>query len=65
MTVMFTDDGPRAAGFVTYGESEYADSPYFADQTRRFSAKDWRPMLWTEEEILADPNLDVLELSSE
>jgi hypothetical protein len=32
-------------------------------QTERFSQKQWRPMLWQEADIVADPNLIEYEVS--
>jgi acyl-homoserine-lactone acylase len=59
MAMEFTDDGPRASAFVTYGQSDDPLSPHHTDQTRLFSAKQWRPVLFTEDDIAADPNLRV------
>jgi acyl-homoserine-lactone acylase len=53
----FTDGGPVAQGFVTYGHSGDPTSPFFTDDTRRFSAKDWRPLRFTDDDIAADPAL--------
>jgi acyl-homoserine-lactone acylase len=55
--VEFTADGPVAEALLTYGESGDPSSPFFADQTAMFSAKQWRPILFTPEEIAADPTL--------
>lgn len=57
MTVAYTDEGPEAAAFVTYGQSEDPNSPWFSDQTQAFSDKAWRPVAYTEADIAADPNL--------
>ena len=32
-------------------------SPYFSDQTELFAAKQWRPILFSEAAIAADPDL--------
>lgn len=53
----FTDDGPQAAAFLTYGQTGDPTSPFFVDQTRRFSDKDWRPIRFTEEDVENDPAL--------
>lgn len=63
MAVQFTDDGPVGRAILTYGESAEPDSPHFTDQTEMFSNKQWRPMLWNEADILADPNLVEYEVS--
>jgi acyl-homoserine-lactone acylase len=59
MTMEFTDDGPQAFAFVTYSQSDDPQSPFHADQTRAFSEKRWREVLFTEEAIAADPDLAV------
>ena len=51
MTLSYTDNGPVAEAFLTYGQSGDPDSAYFTDQTNLFSTKDWRPVLFTEEQI--------------
>jgi acyl-homoserine-lactone acylase len=55
--MQFTDDGPEARAFLTYSQSAEPDSPWFSDQTELFSQKQWRPILWNEADIAADPNL--------
>jgi acyl-homoserine-lactone acylase len=57
MVLGYTDGGPRARALLTYGESGDPLSPHFSDQTELFSRKAWRDVLFTEEEIAADPNL--------
>ncbi len=59
MAMQFTDESPEAYAFITYGQSDDPGSPYHVDQTRRFSDKDWRRLLYTEEDIEQDPNLEV------
>lgn len=44
MTVSFTDAGPQARTLVTYSQSTEPSSPFFADQLRMFSAKQWNDM---------------------
>jgi acyl-homoserine-lactone acylase len=53
-----------ATAFVTYGNSEDPTSPHSVDQTRRFSEKDWIPMRFCEEDVLASPELAVTRLTS-
>ncbi|MFV8752141.1 penicillin acylase family protein [Nannocystaceae bacterium ST9] len=57
MAMQFTDEGPEGRAILTYSQSAEVDSPWFADQTEMFSNKQWRPMLWSEADIAADPNL--------
>jgi hypothetical protein len=53
-----------ASAFVTYGNSEDPTSVHTLDQTRRFSAKQWIPMRFCEDDVLASPELHVTRLSS-
>ena len=48
---------------LTYSQSTNPNSPYFADQTRMFSNKQWVDEAYCEEEIAADPNLEVETIS--
>jgi acyl-homoserine-lactone acylase len=64
MALEFTDDGPRARAFLTYSQSDYAASPWYADQTRLFSDKTWRDIAFDEEDIAADPELEAYEISN-
>ncbi len=57
MAVELTDDGPRARGLLAYGQSGDPRSPHHVDGTRAYAAKAPRPLLFTEEEIRADPEL--------
>lgn len=54
MTLEYTDDGPNATAFLTYGQSSNPTSPHYTDQTHRFSEEQWRPIVWHREDILAD-----------
>ena len=54
-TVQFTDNGPTAQAFLAYSQSTNPASPNFADQTARFSAKQWITLPFTEAAITADP----------
>ncbi|MCP4351093.1 MAG: hypothetical protein GY795_36980 [Desulfobacterales bacterium] len=53
----FTDQGPKAKGILTYSQSSDSTSKHFDDQTRLYSTGKLRPMLFTMEEIEADPNM--------
>lgn len=53
MAVEFTARGPRAKAFLTYSESGDPASPHFADQTELFRKKQWRPVLFEEQDIAA------------
>ena len=54
-TVQFTDTGVNAQAFLTFSESSDPTSPNFADQTARFSAKQWITLPFTEAAITSDP----------
>ena len=47
----FTDQGPEAHGLLSYSQSTDSDSPNFVDQGLRYSQKDARKLLFTEDEI--------------
>ncbi|WP_437967232.1 penicillin acylase family protein [Sorangium sp. So ce260] len=63
MALEHTSGGPRAEALLSYSQSNDPESRHFADQTELFSRKEWRPVLFTQEEIAADPNLVVKEVS--
>jgi RTX calcium-binding nonapeptide repeat (4 copies)/Penicillin amidase len=52
-----------SARILTYSLSENPDSPYYADQTRMFSGKQWVKVPYCESEIAADPGLQVTPLN--
>jgi acyl-homoserine-lactone acylase len=57
MAVEFTDAGPRASSILTYGQTGDAGSPLFTAQVRRFAAKDWKDVRYTDAQINEDPAL--------
>ncbi|MEE3236917.1 MAG: penicillin acylase family protein [Pseudomonadota bacterium] len=61
--VTWNDDGaPDARGILTYSQSPESDSPHYADQTELYARGEWLQLPYTEEDILADPNLKSLTL---
>ncbi len=56
-SVDYTSGTPEAWSLLTYGQTGDRESPLFEQQTVRFSEKDWRPALFTNEQIGADPEL--------
>jgi acyl-homoserine-lactone acylase len=50
-------------GILTYSQSQEPESAHYADLTRLYSAGEWIRFPFSEEDILADPELVVLELS--
>ena len=54
LTLSYTDQGPDAQALLTYSQSGDPSSPHYTDQTRLFANKQWRPVLFTDDEISAD-----------
>ena len=57
LTVAFEEGRPIAQGFMTYSASSDPASPHAADQTERFSRKEWISFPFAENDIAADPAL--------
>ena len=57
MAVEVTPDGPRARGVLAYGQHEDSSSVGDAESVRAYAAGEMRPLLFTDAEIEADPNL--------
>jgi acyl-homoserine-lactone acylase len=55
---------PVGSTILTYSESSNPDSPHFADQTKLFSQKRWLTDRFCQSQIAADPNLQVVTVSS-
>lgn len=55
-TVTWDEAGPKVGAFLSYSNSTDAASANYADQTLRFSNKDWIKVPFTADEIGADPN---------
>jgi acyl-homoserine-lactone acylase len=51
LALAYTADGPRAKAFLTYGNPADRSSPLYREATERFSAKDWRDVAFTEDQI--------------
>ncbi|MGH9112105.1 MAG: penicillin acylase family protein [Acidimicrobiales bacterium] len=51
MALELTDDGPHAKVFLTYGNTEDRSSDVYTEATERFSAKEWRDVAFTDEQI--------------
>jgi acyl-homoserine-lactone acylase len=54
MALSYTENGPEAEAFLTYGQSGDPASEHFIDQTRLFSNKAWRPVLFNDADIKAN-----------
>jgi acyl-homoserine-lactone acylase len=55
MVAELTPDGPRARGVLPYGQTGDLSSPAAAEQVEAYAAKELRPMLFDEADIVADP----------
>jgi len=53
----------RPSGMLTYSQSQEPESPHYADLTELYSEGRWVEFPFTEEQILADPKLQTLELT--
>ena len=62
MWVQFNDHGPVGHTILAPSQSDNPDSPYHADQTVLFSEKKWKPILFDDAAIRADPKLTVTEI---
>jgi acyl-homoserine-lactone acylase len=63
MVLEYTENGPNAKAFLTYGQSGDPTSPHFTDQTELYAKKEWRKILFDEAEIEAN-KVSVTELKS-
>jgi acyl-homoserine-lactone acylase len=61
--VELTGGCPIAKTILTYSQSTDPTSPWFADQTRMFSKKEWVTWPFCEDAINADPDLQVLDFN--
>ncbi|MFL5907591.1 MAG: penicillin acylase family protein [Solirubrobacterales bacterium] len=57
MVTSFNDGCPDDRSILTYSQSENPNSPYFADQTRMFSQKQWVDPPFCASELNSDPAL--------
>ena len=49
----FTDDGPQAKAFLTYGNTADRSDPAYTEATQRFSDKEWRTVLFRADDVTA------------
>jgi acyl-homoserine-lactone acylase len=61
MALEYTDDGPRAKSFLTYGNTADRDDPAYTEATQRFSDKAWRDILFREQDV-AEATTDTLQV---
>ncbi|NJA07166.1 acylase [Methylococcaceae bacterium WWC4] len=57
LAVELTPQGPHGQAVLAFSQSTDPKSPHFADQTELFSKKGWRPCLFRDADIEADPSL--------
>ena len=57
------DGNLRPSGMLTYSQSQEPESAHYSDLTEIYSRGEWIDFPFTEEEILADPNLRTLNLT--
>ncbi|PTL85496.1 acylase [Vitiosangium sp. GDMCC 1.1324] len=60
MAMNYTDSGVEARAVLTYGESEDTASSHFNDQLPLFAQKQWRPILFSAQEIANAPDLETI-----
>ncbi|HEX4340486.1 MAG TPA: acylase [Polyangiaceae bacterium] len=58
MVLEYTPDGPHAQAVLSYSQSSDPASSHYADQTELFSQSKYRPVVFTEDDIMADPKLE-------
>jgi len=67
--VMFTElnpvTGPLTKGLLTYSQSEDITSPFYEDQTLRFSKNEWITLPWTAAQVSESAISSPLSLSTE
>ena len=54
LTLTFEEDGPSAEALLSYSQSGNPNSEHFADQTRLYSEKRWRPVAFDAAAVAAD-----------
>jgi acyl-homoserine-lactone acylase len=54
MALEFTDEGPKADAWLTYGQSHDPESVHYDDQTALYSSGTWRPVVFSEDDIQAN-----------
>ena len=52
MALQFTDEGPEAEMFLTYGQSHDPESELFFKQTHQYKNNEWQEMLFSTEDII-------------
>ncbi len=63
LALEYGENGPRARAFLTYGQSADPASNLYRNQLQRFSQKQWRPIVFAEQDIAKDPALGTTRLA--
>jgi len=63
LALEYTENGPRARALLTYGQSADPASNLYRNQLQRFSQKQWRPIVFAEQDIASDPALGTTRLA--
>src|SRR5262249_44973081 len=67
--VMFTEldpvTGPVTKGLLTYSQSEDITSPFYEDQTQRFSKGEWITLPWTAAQVAENAISEAQSLTTE
>ncbi|MBN7770730.1 penicillin acylase family protein [Marinobacter daepoensis] len=53
MALEYSDEGPRADMFLSYSQGHDPEGEHFSDQTTLYSDLQWRPVLFSEDEVAA------------
>ena len=62
--ISWDEDGNlKPGGILTYSQSQEADSSHYSDLTEVYSRREWIDFPFTDDEILADPELSTLTLT--
>lgn len=59
-TLTWDDDGPVGDAVLIYSQSSDPDSPHYNDQAALHGAQQMRPILFEQDDILADPELETI-----
>jgi acyl-homoserine-lactone acylase len=63
MALEFTADGPSARAVLTYGQPDDPNDPRFTSQTEVYSKGSLRPVVFTRDDIEADPEYASIEVT--
>ncbi|SFM36037.1 penicillin acylase family protein [Marinobacter zhejiangensis] len=64
MALKYTDQGPSAQMFLTYGQDHDPEGEHFTDQAEKYSNLEWRPVLFDSESVKAE-TVETVTLSAE